>query len=52
MSIGDFSYIVTRDGRKYMEGSYIGEGYVIKKIFTDRLLLEKDGATVEYLLEE
>ncbi len=52
MSIGDVSYIVTRDGRKYMEGSYIGEGYVIKKIFTDRMLLEKDGATVEYLLEE
>lgn len=52
VSIGDISYIVTRDGRKYMEGSYIGEGYVIDKIFTDRLLLEKDGATIEYLLEE
>ncbi len=53
ISIGDdISYLVTRDGRKYTEGSYIGEGFVIRKILADRILLARDGNTIEYLLEE
>ena len=53
ISIGDdISYIVTRDGRKYTEGAYIGEGFVLQRILSDRLLLERDGNTIEYRLEE
>jgi len=53
ISIGDdISYLVTREGRKYAEGSYIGEGFVLRKILPDRLILERDGGTIEYRLEE
>ena len=52
ISIGDLSYIVTRDGRKYMVGSYLGEGYVIKEIHADRLVLERKNKTIEYIPED
>ena len=43
---------MTRDGRKYTEGAYIGGGFVLQRILSDRLLLERDGNTIEYRLEE
>jgi type III secretion system YscD/HrpQ family protein len=46
VSIGDIPFIVSKDGKKYLEGAHLGEGYYIKKIMADQILLKHDGTEI------
>lgn len=46
VSIGDVPFIVSKDGAKYLEGAHLGEGYYLKKIMTDHVLLKHDGTEI------
>jgi Inner membrane component of T3SS, cytoplasmic domain/Inner membrane component of T3SS, periplasmic domain len=43
---GERPYIVTADGERYFQGAVLDNGWVIRDIGEDRLLLAKDGETV------
>ncbi len=43
VSIGEIPFIVSKDGNKYLEGAHLGEGYYIKKIMVDKVLLQHKG---------
>lgn len=46
VSVGDKPFLVSKDGKKYMEGSSLGRNYFIKKITSDHVLLSNDGAEI------
>ncbi len=46
VSIGDVPFIVSKDGKRYLEGAHLGEGYYLKKIMVDRVLLKHDGIEI------
>jgi hypothetical protein len=46
VSIGDVPFIVSKDGKKYLEGAHLGEGYYIKKIRVDKILLKYEGTEI------
>ncbi|MCK5814272.1 MAG: hypothetical protein KAH03_08435, partial [Cocleimonas sp.] len=46
VSIGDVPFIVSKDGKKYLEGAHLGEGYYIKKIMADQVLLKHNGTEI------
>jgi type III secretion system YscD/HrpQ family protein len=39
VSVGAVPFIVSKDGKKYLEGAHLGEGYYIKKIMAEQVLL-------------
>src|SRR5262249_26072838 len=43
---GDHPYIITAQGERYYQGAVLDNGWVIREIAQDRLLLAKDGDTV------
>jgi hypothetical protein len=43
---GEHPYIVTADGERYFQGAVLDNGWIIRDIGEDRLLLAKDGETV------
>jgi hypothetical protein len=43
---GDHPYIVTADGERYYEGAVLDNGWVLREIGQDRLLLANSGETV------
>jgi hypothetical protein len=43
---GERPYIVTADGERYFQGAVLDNGWIIRDIGEDRLLLAKDGETV------
>jgi hypothetical protein len=43
---GDHPYVITADGERYLQGAVLDNGWVIRDIGEDRLLLGKDGETV------
>lgn len=46
VSIGDVPFIVSKDGKKYLEGAHLGEGYYLKKIMVDKVLLRYNGVEI------
>ena len=46
VSVGDVPFIVSKDGKKYLEGAHLGEGYYIKKIMADEVLLKHNGTEI------
>ncbi|MBF0103130.1 MAG: FHA domain-containing protein [Desulfobacterales bacterium] len=48
VSIGPIRYITQTDGSKLFEGSVILNEYVIKSIFSDRIILTKNGENFQY----
>lgn len=50
VSIGIAPFITTTDGGKFMEGSTLSNGYVVKSIRPDRLILSKDNQSTVYYL--
>lgn len=50
VSIGLAPFITTQDGSKYMEGSTLANGYVVRSIKPDRLILSKQDHTTVYYL--
>ncbi|WP_394891653.1 FHA domain-containing protein [Mesorhizobium sp. AaZ16] len=43
---GNRPYIITADGARYHEGAFVENGWSIKRIGEDALILGKDGATI------
>ncbi|WP_298610867.1 type III secretion system inner membrane ring subunit SctD [uncultured Thiothrix sp.] len=46
VSVGDTPFLVSKDGKKYMEGSNLGNDYFIKKITPDHVLLSNNGIEI------
>lgn len=46
VSVGDTPFLVSKDGKRYMEGSSLGNNYFIKKITPDHVLLSNDGVEI------
>ncbi len=46
VSVGETPFLVSKDGRKYMEGSNLGNSYFIKKITPDHVLLSNNGIEI------
>ena len=46
VSVGEVPFVVSKDGKKYLEGAHLGEGYYIKKIMADRVLLNHEGTEI------
>jgi len=43
---GDHPYIITAQGERYYQGAVLDNGWVVREIAADRLLLAKGGDTV------
>jgi hypothetical protein len=43
---GDHPYIITAEGERYYQGAVLDNGWIIREITADRLLLARDGDTV------
>lgn len=54
VSVGETPFLVSKDGKKYMEGSSLGNNYFIKKIKPDHIVLTNKGIEIPiyYGLEE
>ncbi|HIO91494.1 MAG TPA: EscD/YscD/HrpQ family type III secretion system inner membrane ring protein [Leucothrix mucor] len=46
VSIGDVPFVVSKDGTRYLEGAHLGEGYYLKKIMADHVLLKHNGTEI------
>jgi len=46
VSVGETPFLVSKDGKKYMEGSNLGDSYFIKKITPDHVLLSNNGIEI------
>lgn len=46
VSVGETPFMVSRDGKKYMEGSSLGDDYFVKEITPDYVLLSNDGVEI------
>ncbi len=46
VSVGDTPFLVSKGGKKYMEGSSLGNNYFIKKITPDYVLLSNGGIEI------
>lgn len=46
VSVGNVPFIVSKDGKKYLEGAHLGEGYYIKTIMADKVLLKYKGTEI------
>jgi propanediol dehydratase large subunit len=54
VSVGKIPFLVSKDGKKYMEGSALGEKYFIKSIQPDHVVLTNNGVEIPlyYGIEE
>lgn len=54
VSVGKVPFLVSKDGKKYMEGSALGDGYFIKAIKPDHVILTNNGVDIPlyYGIEE
>lgn len=50
VSVGNVPYLVTQDGHKYMEGTTLENGYNIKSIQPDKIILSFNGKETTYYL--
>ncbi|MCK5902346.1 MAG: type III secretion system inner membrane ring subunit SctD [Cocleimonas sp.] len=41
-SVGKVPFIVSKDGKRYLEGAHLGEGYYLKKIMTDHVVVKRN----------
>ncbi len=48
VSVGKVPFMVAKDGKKYMEGSAIGENYFVKSITPDHVVLVNNGTEVPF----
>ncbi len=48
--IGDVPYLVTDDGAKYLEGSVLPNGYMVKSILSDKIVLSRNSVEAVYYL--
>jgi type III secretion system YscD/HrpQ family protein len=48
VSVGKVPFMVAKDGKKYMEGSAIGENYFVKSITPDHVVLVNNGMEVPF----
>lgn len=46
VSIGDVPFIVAKDGRKYQEGSHLGDDYYVKSINEHKIVLEHNNIEI------
>lgn len=46
VSVGDTPFLVSKSGKKYMEGSSLGNNYFIKRITPDHVLLSNNGVEI------
>lgn len=46
VSVGDTPFLVSKDGKKYMKGSSLGNNYFIKRINPDYVLLSNNGVEI------
>lgn len=46
VSVGKTPFIVAKDGKKYLEGSSLGESFYVKAIKPDHVLLSKNGIEI------
>lgn len=46
VSVGEVPFLVSKDGKKYMEGSSLGNKYFIKTIKNDHIILTNDGIEI------
>ncbi|TXH66320.1 MAG: EscD/YscD/HrpQ family type III secretion system inner membrane ring protein [Thiothrix sp.] len=46
VSVGETPFLVSKDGKKYMEGSNLGNDYFVKKITPDHVLLSNNGIEI------
>ena len=47
-SVGKVPFLVAKDGKKYMEGSAIGENYFVKSIRPDHVVLVNKGMEIPF----
>lgn len=48
VSVGDVPFLVSKDGKKYMEGSALGESYFVKTIKPDHVVLTNNGMDIPF----
>lgn len=48
VSVGKIPFLVSKDGKKYMEGSTLGENYFVKSIKPDYVLLTTNGIDIPF----
>ena len=46
VSIGEVPFIVSKDGKRYLEGAHLGEEYYLKKIMVGKVLLKHKGIEI------
>ncbi|OQX15849.1 MAG: EscD/YscD/HrpQ family type III secretion system inner membrane ring protein [Thiothrix lacustris] len=48
VSVGKIPFLVAKDGKKYMEGSALGEKYFVKSIKSDHVVLTNNGMDIPF----
>ncbi len=48
VSVGKVPFLVAKDGKKYMEGSSLGEKYFVKSIKSDHVVLTNNGIDIPF----
>ncbi|QQZ28240.1 type III secretion system inner membrane ring subunit SctD [Thiothrix subterranea] len=48
VSVGKIPFLVAKDGKKYMEGSALGEKYFVKSIKSDHVVLTNNGMEIPF----
>ena len=48
VSVGKIPFLVAKDGKKYMEGSALGEKYFVKSIKPDHVVLTNNGIDIPF----
>ncbi|MEB4589418.1 type III secretion system inner membrane ring subunit SctD [Candidatus Thiothrix sp. Deng01] len=48
VSVGKVPFLVAKDGKKYMEGSALGENYFVKSIKPDHVVLTNNGVDIPF----
>lgn len=48
VSVGDVPFLVSKDGKKYMEGSALGDSYFVKTIKPDHIVLTSNGIDIPF----
>ena len=52
VSIGEFAYLVSKDGKTYLPGAHLGQDYYVKEIQSNRILLSHNEQEFFYYLGE
>ncbi len=48
VSVGKVPFLVAKDGKKYMEGSALGDKYFVKSIKPDHVVLTNNGIDIPF----